>query len=108
MLLKLSISDPTLRAQGTTRLRLDWAQGVGARTGTWTVEDDPQQVWPRVGFARQGTFEWKTWGVMWICTTDPQQPVLIVWDAPTGGTDAGHPSGVARIYAPRDAALKDG
>lgn len=100
MFIQLNVFDTSDRLRGQARMRLDWQQK------TWIVEEDQQWVWRRVGYSNIGSFEVKSWGVIWIW--DQLRNPVIFHDAPQHAIDFKHKSGHARIYDPKDSTFKDG
>jgi hypothetical protein len=100
MFVQLAVFDTKNNLRGQARMKLDWQQKV------WVIDQDQQWIWKRVGFSNMGTFEVKSWGVIWLW--DQLRNTVIFHDAPRNGIDFKHSSGHARIYDPKDTAFKDG
>ena len=99
MYLNFEVRDGSNKSLGETSLVFDW------RTHVWAIREDKTGVWKRVASVRSGKFEFKEWGVMWM--NDNARTVAIVHDSPKGENDAVTFSGLARLFDPVDAALKD-
>ncbi len=102
MQMKLTVYDATQHELGRVRLALNWLQKK------WSVIEDPKQIWQRVGYSRNGTFEVKSWSVIWLW--DQGHNTVIFHDAPLYYFDLRHISkpGNARIFDPKDRNLKEG
>lgn len=100
MFLQLEVFDSNKRFQGYAEMMMDWTKK------TWQIMDDDWFVWNRIGFSKGGTFEFKSWGVIWLW--DQARNTVIFWDAPKNNFDFSNYSGQARIFDPRDSALKEG
>jgi hypothetical protein len=99
MFLQLDVFDKMQIRRGSARMWLDWQKK------TWTIEKDPQQIWGRLAFKPKGTFELKSWGVIWLW--DQFRNTAIFWDAPSNPIDSKHKSGGGRIFEPKDQNFKD-
>ena len=99
MFIQLNVFDTSDRFRGQARMRLNWQEK------TWIVEEDQQWVWRRVGFSNVGSFEVKSWGVIWIW--DQLRNPVIFHDAPQHSIDFKHQQGRGRIYDPKDSSFKD-
>jgi len=105
MLLNLKVNDPTGKPRGAVKMTLDFA------ANQWTVDDAKAPAWQGVGCSGSGSFELKSWPVMWIwdqAAGKPRQNTIIFWDPPTGESDTKHVSGRARIFDPAEPSLKEG
>lgn len=100
MFIQLNVFDTGDRLRGQARMRLDWQQK------TWTVDEDQQWIWRRIAYSNVGSFEVKSWGVIWIL--DELRNPVIFHDAPQNAIDFKHHKGHARIYDPKDSTFKDG
>jgi hypothetical protein len=61
MLLKISLFDAARYLRASVRISLDWKQKK------WSlVEDDAQSSWQRVGFTKEGPFEPRPSGAIWL------------------------------------------
>ena len=100
MILNLEFS-----GQQPIALSLDWA------AKTWAVGSDAGGIWNRIAYSRQGQLELTgAPSALWLWDRAPgaeRRNILIIRDSPTSEVDAAHPSGLARAFAPKDAALKD-
>ena len=99
MFLKFDVSDNKQQVIGTTSLTFDW------KAHMWSVTDDKTGAWKRVASARNGKFEVKDWGVMWMW--DKSKNIAIVYDSPKSGSDLATLHGTARLYDPSDSSFKD-
>ena len=103
MLLTLTVSDASHKRRGSVRLKLDWGKKK------WFLEqDDPEPVWQRVGFSKEGPFEPQTSGVIWLWDQPHTHNTVIVWDGPASETVSRTNSGSGRIFDPKDPVFKDG
>lgn len=78
-------------------------------TRQWSVKPASGR-WPGVFFSDSGSFEQKSWGVIWLrdgLGTPPMRNPVIIWDAPFGESDSAHLSGFGRVYEPANSGLKD-
>ncbi|HPU53754.1 MAG TPA: hypothetical protein PK359_19495 [Burkholderiaceae bacterium] len=100
MIVNLSLSTQLIAG-----ISLDWA------TRTWSVGASAGSAWSRIAFSRQGQFELTSApSAIWLWDRSPggeRRNILIIRDSPTSEVDATHAAGLARAYAPKDAALKD-
>jgi hypothetical protein len=101
MVLTFDVSDKAGISRGVVNVKLDW----GGRQ--WSLVGDPNRVFERLGFSSGGSFEVRSWAVIWLQAQSPSTTCLIIWDAPTGETDPAHAAGQARIFEPKDPAFKD-
>jgi hypothetical protein len=100
MFIQLNVFDTADKFRGQARIKLDWQRKM------WTVDEDHQWIWKRVGYSDSGAFEFKSWGVIWIW--DQLRNTVIFHDAPQNEIDFKHRSGHGRIFDPRDNVFKDG
>lgn len=105
MILAFDIADKAGLTRGKASMKLDWG------SMKWTLGNDPDQIWSRVGFSKQGAFERKDWGTLWIWDASPQtgekKNTFIVWDSPTREADTVAMKGQGCLFAPKDKAFKD-
>jgi hypothetical protein len=105
MILNLTVNDPRSGRRNASRLALDWGRKQ------WSIPDGQQQGWSGIGYSSKGTFELKSWGVMWLWDQPSGQQkrnTMILWNPPAGESDSLHFTGLARIHDPKDPALRDG
>jgi len=102
MYMKLTVFDVAQQERGRARLQLDW------QNKKWSIAQDTQQVWQRVGYSRQGSFEVKHWSVIWLW--DQGHNTVIFHNAPLFHFDLRHvhSPGEARIFDSRDKTFKEG
>jgi hypothetical protein len=76
---------------------------------TWSLP--PSAVkWGGVMFSDRGSFEVKSWGVMWLMDGQPgrkKDSAVILHDAPTGEKDMARSAGAGRVFAPAAPKFKD-
>lgn len=100
MFVKVELFDANRIRRGEVKLFFDW------RLKTWSLKDDPANVWNNICLAKSGRFEIKEWGVAWLW--DGQRNILILWNAPNTEMDLFAPSAEGKIYDPINLAFKDG
>lgn len=78
------------------RIHLDWT------SRTWSLVKDKFNLW-HVGVSAidSGKFLLKKWGVLWLQDSTPStEPLIILWDSPSGSHDAASRRGTARVHLP--------
>src|SRR5215470_5318837 len=99
MFIQMDVADVKNTPRGQVRVALDWQQM------SWTVDNDPQQIWPKICFSKQGPFDFKDWGVIWIWDQQKHNTVIIR-DSPREEADRRHGTGTARLFDPKDTTYK--
>jgi hypothetical protein len=103
MLLNLTVLDAKHVQQGSAQLYFDWGPN------RWYLEKEaPTGLWERVGYTPSGPFEPRPPDIIWLWDRPHDHNTVIFWTAPQGPNQSGTNSGEARIYDPRDSALKEG
>jgi len=121
MILRIAMVDARGASQGECHLKLDFgakqwsvpapAERVGKADALAMLPNDDRsgKIWSSIGFSRQGIFELRDNGVIWIWDQEPgkgKRNTLIIWDAPANETDTTRSSGNAIGFEPRDLSLK--
>ena len=74
----------------------------------WSVVEDRDLVWQRVGFSRSGHFDIRSVDVYWLW--DQRRNTLVLWDVPVADSDRRHAlvPGEGLISDPKDANFRNG
>ena len=78
-----------------------WAQlDLNFSSNTWSVQESTS--WEGVGVAKDGYFEVKSWGVMWLGNRaiSDKNNIIILWNSPTKDPDPSHVQGEGRLPKP--------
>ena len=100
MYLQLEVFDNRNMFRGNAGISINWTQK------TWQVLEDKSSVWNRLCNSKNGKFEYRSNDVIWLW--DQLRNPVIFWTPPKHGTDYSRSAGEARIYDPKDSALKEG
>jgi hypothetical protein len=105
MLLSLNVFDKNRGNRGTAALELDFI------TRKWSIPAGDERGWAGIGYSypSQGYFELQKNEVMYLYEQRSKERCpVILWNPPESEADFQHRSGQARIFEPRDPALKEG
>lgn len=105
MLLSLNVYDKNRGNRGAAALELDFI------TRKWSIPAGQERGWAGIGYSypSQGYFELQKNDVMYLYDQRSKDRCpVILWNPPESEADFHHRSGLARIYEPRDPALKEG
>ena len=107
-------------SQGMRRglVQLDLSFDKSGQKGDWEVQEVIEgDGWSKVSYSNpsQGTFEVKSWGVIWLWDKEPgnsnSHNIVILHDAPMSNNDykdTDAKPGNGRIFDPKDPSFKDG
>jgi hypothetical protein len=99
MFLKIDTYNNGSGYSGTVAMAMDW------QAKTWSIDEDRTSIWQKISPFKNGTFEVKDWGVIWLW--DQFSNIMIIWDAPRHAFDFKKLKAAGRIFAPRDTRFKD-
>jgi hypothetical protein len=112
MFIEMSVYDNKNAKQGRVQIEMQFGK-QGAKRQWFLQEVLEGNGWSRVSFSNpsQGTFEIKDNGVIWLWDQEPGKSTprntVIILQAPQDDGDYKKTEGQARIYDPKDSALKN-
>ncbi|MEO5860240.1 MAG: hypothetical protein ABIR33_14985 [Pyrinomonadaceae bacterium] len=90
MLIKFGVNDSSSPATWPA-LTLNWG------SKTWQLTNDKTEAWKQVTAAKNGRFEYKDWGVLWLFGGGGKN-IVIVHNPPARAMDYDTMTGTARLY----------